>query len=139
MKNILVNSFSGSGGSAFVHLFIAFVKLAFVIVFSQRTGGSVIKELLNRSIIHNVLGETVLMLKYWLCASCCFGPELNESGQVGLKFQACSILDCIAVDLYDNVTELLRGVEHQSVPLALDVIILRLLSDIETIKLQLSG
>lgn len=41
--------------------------------------------------------------------------------------------------LSDNVTRLLRSVEHQSVPLALDVIVLRLLSDIDTIKLQLSG
>ncbi len=36
-------------------------------------------------------------------------------------------------------SSVLRSVEHQSVPLALDVVILRLLSDIETIKLQLSG
>lgn len=33
----------------------------------------------------------------------------------------------------------LRGVEDQSVPLAFDVIIFRLLGDIKPIKLQLSG
>lgn len=35
------------------------------------------------------------------------------------------------------VKSFLRRVEHQSVPLALDVIVFRLLSDIKTIKLQL--
>lgn len=39
----------------------------------------------------------------------------------------------------DDVTGLSRSVEHQSVPLALDVVILRLLSDEDTIKLHLSG
>ncbi|TNN66590.1 hypothetical protein EYF80_023124 [Liparis tanakae] len=39
----------------------------------------------------------------------------------------------------DDATGLSRSVEHQSVPLALDVVILRLLSDVDTIKLQLSG
>lgn len=39
----------------------------------------------------------------------------------------------------DTETWVLRSVEHQSVPLALDVIVLRLLSDIEAIELQLSG
>lgn len=34
---------------------------------------------------------------------------------------------------------LLRSVEHQSVPLSLNVIVLRLLSDVDTIKLQFSG
>lgn len=43
------------------------------------------------------------------------------------------------IHLSDNVRELLRSVEHQSVPLALDVVVLGLLSDIDTIKLQLSG
>lgn len=33
----------------------------------------------------------------------------------------------------------LRCVEHQPVPLALHVVILRLLCDVEAIKLQLSG
>lgn len=33
----------------------------------------------------------------------------------------------------------LRCVKHQPVPLALDVVVLRLLSDIKTIKLKLSG
>lgn len=39
----------------------------------------------------------------------------------------------------DDETGLLRRVEDQSVPLAFDVIIFRLLSDIKAIKLQLSG
>lgn len=38
-----------------------------------------------------------------------------------------------------HVMGLLRCVEHQSVPLALDVIVLRLLSDVEAVKLQLPG
>lgn len=38
-----------------------------------------------------------------------------------------------------NDKQLLRGVEHQSVPLSLDVVVLRLLSNIQAIKLQLPG
>lgn len=41
--------------------------------------------------------------------------------------------------LSKSETGFLRRVEHQSVPLALDVVILRLLSDVQAIKLQLSG
>lgn len=44
-----------------------------------------------------------------------------------------------SIYLSNNVAGLLRRVEHQSVPLALDVVVLRLLSDIDTVKLQLSG
>lgn len=35
--------------------------------------------------------------------------------------------------------ELLRSIEHQSVPLSLDVIVFRLLSDVDAVKLQLPG
>ena len=41
--------------------------------------------------------------------------------------------------LYCIHESILRSVEHQSVPLALDVVVFRLLSDIESIKLQFSG
>ena len=56
---------------------------------------------------------------------------------VGIRYQSytCPYSYCVS----KHVTGLLRSVEHQPVPLALDVLILRLLSDIETIKLQLSG
>ena len=59
------------------------------------------------------------------------------------KLQTCSLLYCISIHpsiyLSNNVAELLRSVEHQSVPLALDVVVLRLLGDVDTVKLQLSG
>lgn len=35
--------------------------------------------------------------------------------------------------------ELLRSVEHQSVPLSLDVVVFRLLSDVDAVKLQFPG
>lgn len=58
---------------------------------------------------------------------------IHQDG-VRLKLQTCSLLYCLSIHLF-----ILRSVEHQSVPLALDVIVLRLLSDIQAIKLQLSG
>ena len=46
---------------------------------------------------------------------------------------------CVCVCVYQGSQVSLRGVENQSVPLALDVVIFRLLGNVEAVELQLPG